>query len=999
MRRRALALGLALIVLAPPARASAEITLKLPPPELGALLPLASPALDKPPVPLPAVALPPSPEPLPELPAPRLVSDLAARPVAPLPPPRLLACNPIGTVFGVASELIECGRARYQRGELEEAREAFEKAVQSASDRALTREARYWLGETLLRLNRANEVERVLLLVAQDDPRGEFGYFAAHELGWLALEFGNPTRALGYFDGLLKAGAPPDLVPWARHGRAMALYGLKRYEEARDTWAGLPGQSVPRSVANEATFWLGETLGRLGDYKGAVARLSAFTNSGPQLQIESGLLRLAWWSRAGGQPLEAAKSFRAFLSAYPRSPEAIWGRVGLVLALLDLDDFAAAREEWTRLTAADRSGAVSLATLLAMSRWTTEKVRPEQAGQVNDDLLARSLQPATRAYALLLSAEVARRAGQLGDARDRFELVRTAPGAPALASYAALRLAQMEFDAREFAQAKAGAQKLLSGPLSAELRAAALVLAGEAAYWSGDYEQAIGLYNWFLTDLPGHPQSSQVGLALGWAELRRGRSDPARQRFTAFARDAAGDPNAAAALMLAAELAARAGDTAAAQAMLGQVLAKYPQSEHAPAAALNRAVLAIRAGQGKEAVSDLGRLIARGSASPYLGRMRLARGAARLAAGDANDALGDFRAALGQGDDALAHLGLGTVAFVRQRWAEAAREFAEARDSATGPASAAAEYGLAAVNFNQGKIAEFKQFAAGLLARPSDPHVTPLVLHGMEAAAVEEGRWSEARTLSLRLVEQFPSHEAGAQALAHLASAAGRGEQWPLAREMYSQLRERYPGNPVGVEGRLDYDEALLRTGAAAEARRDLEAFVNTSPGDARLPRAMLLLAEAQEASGDRAGALDVYGRFARDFPSAKETPWALLGEGRVLQTEGKWGEARGFLERALNNGDARVVSQAAYQLGEGLRQAGRHADAVEMYMTAAYAAPESSWARRALVGAGQSFTALKQPDSAAIVYKKALTSGPSGQIEPEVADAARRGLKALGFN
>lgn len=994
MRRRAFALAIALLAVAAPA--SSEVTLKLPPPDLAALMPLASPPLDKPSVPLPAVALPPAPEPLPDLPAPRMLNDLATRPVAPLPPPRILACNPIGTVFGVASELVECGRARYQRGELEEARDAFEKAVQSSSDRAVTREARYWLGETLLRLSRSSEVERVLALVAQDDPRGEFGYFATHELGWLALEFGNPQRALGYFDALLKAGAPPALIPHARHGRAMALYGLKRYDEARDEWTALLGQSIPRPVANEASFWLGETLGRLGDYKGAVARLTTFTASGPQLQIDTGLLRLAWWSHAAGQPLESAKTYRAFLSAYPASREVLWGRVGLVLALLDLDDFAAAREEWTRLNAADRTGALSQATLIAMSRWAAVKARPEQAGQVNDDLLARSLQPATRAYVLLLSAETARRAGQPGEARDRFELVRSAPGAATLASYAALRLAQMDFDARDFVQAKTSAQKLLAGPLTAELRAAALLLAGEAAYWSGDYEQATGYYSRFLIDLPGHPQSAQVGLALGWAELRRGRPAAARQRWTTFGRSAAGDPNAAAALILAAELAARAGDAAGAKELLEEVLAKYPQSEHAPVAALNRAILAIRAGHGKDAVSDLGRLTSRGSASPYLGRMRLARGMARLAAGDANDARGDFRAALGQGDDALAHLGLGNVAFARAQWDEAAREYADARNASTGSAAVAAEYGLAAVNFNQGKIAEFKQFGAGLLARPSDPHVTPLVLHGMEAVAVEERRWSDARTLTLRLVDQFPNHDAGPIALASLAAGAGRGDQWPLAREMYVKLAQRYPGNPGSVDGRLEYDEALLRTGAAADARTDLEAFISTSPGDPRLPRAMILLAEAQEATGDRPGALEIYKRFAREFPSAKETPSALLGEGRVLQTEGKWNEARGFLERALGNGDTRVVAQAAYQLGEGLRVAGRQQEAVEMYMTAVYAAPDSPWARRALLGAGQAFTSLKQTESAVIVYKKVLASS---QVEPELAETARRHLKALGVN
>ena len=37
--------------------------------------------------------------------------------------------------------------------------------------------------------------------------------------------------------------------------------------------------------------------------------------------------------------------------------------------------------------------------------------------------------------------------------------------------------------------------------------------------------------------------------------------------------------------------------------------------------------------------------------------------------------------------------------------------------------------------------------------------------------------------------------------------------------------------------------------------------------------------------------------------------------------------------------------------------------------MTAAYVAPDSVWGRRALLGAGKSFAALKQNDAAVILF------------------------------
>ena len=1003
MRRRISAVTVMVALLGSALAASAAITVKLPAPDLRALVPLLALPLDKPQVALPAVAPPAPPQGLPELPSPpRLVTDPAHRPMAPLPPPRALACNPLGTVLGVASELLECGRARYQKNELAEARVAFQGAIQESSDRRLLQEARYWLGQTLLRLGRIGEVERVFLLAVQDDPRSQVGLYAADDLGWVALELGDPGRALAYFDGLLKITAPPVLVAYAHHGRAMALYGLKRYAEARDEWAGIlnvagfSAPNAPRPLVIEATFWLGETLGRVGEYKSAVARLQSFRAAGPQLMTETGLLRLGWWSRAGGQPAEAVKAYRNFLAAYPKSAEIPWAHAGLARALLDLDDYPAAREEARRLETADRGGALALPTWLLIRRWLSDKPRPEDARALDDELLARTLEPAPRAWVLLASAELARKAGQADEARNRFDLVRQSPAVLVFGFHAGFRLAQLDFDIREFARAEAGAKSLLTEALPDDLRAAALLLAGEAAYWARDYEDAARLYSKFLDDLPKHPEAPLVGLALGWTEFRRGGLDAARKRWTSFASEAPSDPRAAEALLLAAELAAKAGDVPGAQRLLADVIVKFPRTESADVATVNRAVLAIKAGRAAEALPELSLLAQRASVSSYIGRVRLARGIALLVLGRPTEAQPDFRAALGQGEDALSHLGLGVVAFERAEWNAAAREFAEGRDAGAGEVAVIAEYGLAAVAFNEKKADEFKRAAAALLSRPADPRITPNVLRGMEAVAADEKRWSDARELALRLATDFPRHGFVAPALADLGNAAGADGQWPLAREMYETLARRYPGHPDTIAGRLVLAEAFLRTGLPADARRELEAFMKGSMGDRRMPRALILLAEAEEAMGNRAAALEVYTRVDREYRSAKDDGAVLLGAARLLQADRKWAEARGFLERALSQNDPGLVTEAAYRLGEGLRAAGQNEEAVEAYMTAAYVAPDSIWGRRALLAAGQSFDALRQTEAAVIVYKKLLAAS---ELEPELAATARSRLKALGVN
>ena len=376
----------------------------------------------------------------------------------------------------------------------------------------------------------------------------------------------------------------------------------------------------------------------------------------------------------------------------------------------------------------------------------------------------------------------------------------------------------------------------------------------------------------------------------------------------------------------------------------------------------------------------------------------MAKGLALIASKQPSAAESELKAALGQGDDAISQLGLGVIAFGRGQWDAAARGFGEARDSGAGGVAAAAEYGLAAVAFNQRKTDDFKKLADELLAGPDDPTTTPWLLRGMEAVAVEEKRWADARTLALRLARQFPRSDVTPTALAEVGAAAGAADQWPLAREMYQALAAGYPSSADREAGRVVLGEALLRTGAPADARRELESFTASAPpGDARRPRAMSLLGEAQEATGDRTAAAQTYARFATEHPTGKEAPAALLGAGRLLQGEaGKWDQARPLLERAVKEGDTAVAAEAAYHLGEGLRAAGRNDEAAEAYMTAAYVAPDSVWARRALLGAGRAFAAAKQNDAAVIVYKKLLAAS---SVEPDLASEARTRLKSLGVN
>ncbi|RPH80017.1 MAG: hypothetical protein EHM88_13335, partial [Candidatus Rokuibacteriota bacterium] len=200
-----------------------------PPPDLTPLVPFVAAPLDKPPV-LADAPLPPTPVELPPLPLAVISVPASDKPVAFAQPPRTLPC--IGAWTGVASEALECGRARFLRGELEEAAKALESASRPGAERDLLREARYWLGETYYRLNRIGEADWLLRQVGQESPRQEFGVWAQHSSGWTALRVGDAARAREAFTAVLSGPVPSPIDPWARHGLALANYALGRHPEA-----------------------------------------------------------------------------------------------------------------------------------------------------------------------------------------------------------------------------------------------------------------------------------------------------------------------------------------------------------------------------------------------------------------------------------------------------------------------------------------------------------------------------------------------------------------------------------------------------------------------------------------------------------------------------------------------------------------------------------------------------------------------------------------------
>jgi TolA-binding protein len=961
-----------------------------PPPDLTKLVPFAAPPLDKPALVVPDIALPAPPAEIPPLPPAPLALPAAERPTAPVPAPRALPC--IGAFLRVASQSLECGRARFGKGEYEDAFKALESAVKTSNDREITVESRYWLGETLVRLGRVEPADFIFRQAAGERPMLEHEVWAAHAGAWTALHVGDAARARDAFSRLLAGAVPGPIASWGRHGLALGQYALGQYVEADRAWAELERRGIPPPLARDVQFWQGETRGRLGDHARAEAELKRFVAGGAHPLLETGTLRLGWWSLAAGQAAPSAAAFKSYL-ANPRAGrergERAWAEAGLAVALATTGDWEPARDLVKSLAAAKSPLAVPVG--LTVVRRAIEAKKADDADAVVQELLAGTITPPVRAWLLMLKGDAHRVAENRDEARTQYDLAHKSQPAGGLAPFALFRLAQTNFDMREFGQAATDAATLLRGALPAEVRAAAMLLQAEAAYRANDFTAAEAALRRILVELPQHPQTANARLSLAWVALQQRRDDDAHRLFAEFAQQHADHPAAADALVIGSELALRSGDFAAGRRELDRIIGGYPMHPRTEFARLNRGILAVREGQASEAVPLLRDWIARAPFPPLLARAHLAFGAALLAANAPAEAAKHFALVQKEGTDPVATLGLAGVALAQGRLDDASRLFTDARDTGTTDVAAGAEYGLAAVAAQGGNLAAFKAPALGALrAAPSSPSAARL-LYVLTGIAVQEKDWPAALDYAKKIVTEFSRDEVADDALERVGAGAAAAATWPVAYEAYALMRARYPQSPFVQSGHLAFAEAQLATGRAEDARKALEPLAAAGAVETHT---WVLLAKAREATGDRRGALEAYGRAARDAKSAEFTRDAFFGEARMLAAERRWDHARAVLERLLKSEDASTVLEAAYGIGETFREEGDPLAAAEYYLTVVYLAPDSAQGRKALLAAAQSLAAAKHPDAATNAFRKLLAQP---DLAPDLAAAARQGLQALG--
>ena len=581
------------------------------------------------------------------------------------------------------------------------------------------------------------------------------------------------------------------------------------------------------------------------------------------------------------------------------------------------------------------------------------------------------------------------------------------------------------------------------------------MLAGDAAYGLGAYRTAANRYGEALRADQLPAEAAHTGFALGWAQLRLGRGDQAQHTWVRVAQQFPADRGAPLALVRAAELAAQGNDLASAQKRLDQVLGGYPTAPEAEIARLSRSIVAVRAGRTQEAVGDLRMLALSGRPSlPQERRMLLDRltPAGAFAGPERQLLMTTVRTAppaTRESDTAAA----GTARMLERF---AAPFLDGAGDPETTPRVL---HGLVFAAAEDKAWPEVQRLSSRLVDRFPGYPSAPDMLLWVAARATSAQQWPIARSsyervlalnrsvvltppAQLNFAEALFRTDAPAQArvqLSRLPEVAPQGEDTPRALYLqagvdealdrpaealaaYDRLRRDYPRAEWTADSLLPHARLLQHAiGREQEARALLEEAVQGTQGEART-EALFRLAQLLAANGEHQQAVDLY--MSAAYGTGQSSGWyrpALLGAGRSLATLDRTLAAEAVYRNLLPSNpigplprdgrplrlkekveDPEIAAAAASGIAELRRKAGRNAEAVDMYLTAASLAPGSDQAWRGLVGAIRSLVAIRDWKSAAAIYQRLVDSHANtpeilaearDALGPPSRDTARRGV------
>jgi TolA-binding protein len=367
-----------------------------------------------------------------------------------------------------------------------------------------------------------------------------------------------------------------------------------------------------------------------------------------------------------------------------------------------------------------------------------------------------------------------------------------------------------------------------------------------------------------------------------------------------------------------------------------------------------------------------------------------------------------------------------------ERFTEAEARYAEViKKYGSSSYLASAEYGLAFVQFKQGKLNPALETVKRLLKRDLSSELAQeaglllgqihLALEqpdkveaafdevirkfpGLQASYharvwlgelyVRRKRFTEAQNQFTIVLDAFKS-KPGKPVDAELAAEAWSGLGWvhwwngafDQAAEAFSQALASAPSAQLKRDAMLKLGEAYVRAGKLAEGVAKLRAFLQANPTDPQADEVRLAIGDLLYGSGECAAALAAYAELTSKHPQSALLAKAHLNTGWCAWKLGQTTDALKEFQQAFDLAqpkDRVLASEALFKVADAQFTLGQYAEAVGNYQRLIGEYADTGLLDRALFQLGQTYQQARNAEAALITFQTLLEQHQGSPYAPE---------------
>lgn len=251
----------------------------------------------------------------------------------------------------------------------------------------------------------------------------------------------------------------------------------------------------------------------------------------------------------------------------------------------------------------------------------------------------------------------------------------------------------------------------------------------------------------------------------------------------------------------------------------------------------------------------------------------------------------------------------------------------------------------------------------------------------MAAGHYQQRRWKLAADEFRTFLADYPQHAKASRATFYLAESLVQLRKFSEAVELFREFRRLAPQDRLAAKALFRAGEAGYFAGRLEDAERDLNAFLQSSPGNPLCGYVFPYLGDIAAKQHDPAKAQTLFRQGLERFPQGPLQDDCRYGLAGALEELGKIEDAQRLYLALASKRASPWADDAQFRLGASQYAAGDYVDAAETFDAFETDFANSEWKDKAALAAGQSLFYLQNYDPALSRFQ-ALADRPDVALE-----------------